>query len=220
MAYYRRRYRRRLRRNRRYRRMFKRRMYKYSRSGQKVQLFTRWMKLNPITGTTGTTETSFGQSFKLNQLPNWTEFQNLYDEYKIKAVKFTLIPASNVTLYSSAFPAITDQTLQSNKYFTCFDYNDVTTISADAIRQYATCKMTTGTRLHKRFIYPRVTTAVAEGSGAYGTATSMRQPWINMASNDTQFFGIKGCITHPTLPQNIQFCEVECKFYMMFRNPK
>lgn len=222
MAYYRKRRTTRRRyggRKRTWRRNFKRRATRYNRYGQKVQLFTRFVKLNPITGVNGTSETLAGYSFKLNELPSWGEFQNLYDMYKIKAVKVSFIPPSNVTQYLT----VTDfrQTAFSNKMFSVIDYNDksVSGLNVDSLRQYKTCKWSPGNRVHKRFIYVKPTTAIAEGSGSYGVATA-GNPWVSMASNATEYFGLKVGITHPTLSADTQLYEIECKFYMCFKNVK
>lgn len=217
MAYYRKRRTRRRYggRKRTWRRTFKRRTSRYSKSGQKIHYFTRFVKYNVITGSTGTTETLGSKSFKITDLPNWGEFRDLYDMYKIKAVKISLIPPSNVTQYLTN-PDF-NQTAFTNKCFTVLDYNSKDTpASIDELRQYKTCKWTPGNRIHKRFIYVKPTITVTEGAGSYGVATT--NSWTAMASNTTEFYGFKYGISHPSLTQSTGLYEIECKFYMCFKN--
>lgn len=185
---------------------------------QRVQFFTRICSLNVITGANGTGSTFAAYTFKITDLPKYDEFTKLYDAYKIKAVKISFIPPSNVTSYQST--ADFNQSAFTSRIYTVIDTNDATVpTSIDDLREYKLCKWSPNTRIHKRFIYPKSLVAINEGNNVYGVS-NMGSPWIATANNQTQFFGIKVGISHPTFTQDTQLYHVEAKYYLAFKNVK
>jgi len=225
MAYYRKRYRRRrpMGRKKTWRRNFKRRTYRLSRRTlQPVHYFTRFHSKGVFQGLSGSTSSFKVLTFKITDVPNWTEFQNMFDFFKIKAIKVMFIPASNVTSYQSTTDF--NQSSHANRLFSVVDNNDSTTPSSvNDLRQYKSCRCSPGNRIHKRFFYPKPLIATdedAQAGGGYGMAQS-GSPWIAMdAGNSAQYFGLKVGLDHPLLTTDTEFYVIEAVYYMAFKAPK
>ena len=164
-------------RNRRYRRRFTRRI-RYNKRGQKVYVFKRYCLLPPIS-VNNVTGFGGGLDFSLIDLPNYTEFTALYDQYKINAVKVTFLPqiTENVSLGSVNNPQA------CSRFMSAIDYNDSSAAgSQDEIRQYQTCKMTPVLKQHRRYIYkPKI----------LDTSSTSRSPWMATSSPSTNYFGLR-----------------------------
>jgi len=189
---------------------------------QPVHYFTRYHGLGLITGSNGASAT-YGQiHFKLSDVPGYGEFSNMYDFFKISAVQVSFIPVSNVSLGNSV--PLGQQTGFTNRIFTCFDYNDKTApTSTNQVREYANCKWSPNNVIHKRFIYPKPIVTVDEdgpGVGNYGAASFGKNPWISMANDSCEYYGIKFAIHHVSLSQSTDLYEVEAKFYLAFKARK
>lgn len=228
MPYTRRTYRKRTYRKKAWRKRFKartrRQMIKPRYGGmvqQPVHYYTQFRGGVVITASSGTQNTYGTMHFKLSDLSNYTTFTSLYEFFKIKAVKVTFIPVSNVTDFGTT--AFFDQTAFSNRIITAFDYNDKTApTSADELRRVKSCRVGFGTRIHKRFIYPKVLVTIDEdgpGINSYGVGV-MNNPWISTGYNQTEYFGIKYALVHPNLTTNTDMYSVEFKYYLAFKGRK
>lgn len=196
-------------RNRTYRRKFTRRTMRYNKRGQKVYLFKRFLGLG-VTPVSNVAPTLYTIDFRLNQLPNYTEFTDLYDQYKINAVKLSFLPSQTQSISLSS----TNNSTQG-RFFSAIDYNDANSpVSIDELRQYQSCKWTSMYRPHKRFFRPKIQDR--------GASYTPGKPWINCTSPDQQYLALKVGIepTNATAPSTSLYYNVEAKFYMSFKNVK
>lgn len=194
-------------RNRMYRRRFNRRI-RYNKRGQKVYVFKRFCAL-PAISVSNTLGYGGGFDFSLIDLPNYTEFTSLYDQYKLNAVKITFLPqmTENVSLGSVNNPQA------CSRFMSAIDYNDSSApASQDDIRQYQTCKMTPVLKQHRRYIYkPKI----------LDSSSTSRSPWMSTASPSTNYYGIKFYVepfystTTTTMIYN-----VEAIYYLSFKQVK
>lgn len=195
-------------RKRAYRKRFGRK-YRYSKRGQKLYMFKRWTSVFGVIQADSVTPTLQAFNFSLNDLPNYTEFTNLYDQYKINCVKIMFTPQMTVnnSLSTANNPAA------NVRFFSAIDYNDSTApASIDELREYHTCKCTPILRIHKRIIYkPKIL-----DSSSYSLS-----PWIATSSPSTNYFGLKIGIepTSSTIDQTMAY-SVECRYYMTFKQVK
>lgn len=202
---------------------YKKRMLAKPRIGrriyQPIHYFTRSLSYT-LQVSNGNTSFHGAMKFALNYLPNYTEFLNLYDMYRINAVKVSFIPLSNVTLSLGNAAVIDQYTSNYSRFQTVIDYNDKNLLtSADEYREYSTYKWTPNTRIHTRFFRPRYTPTVTEGGGTYGVTSS--STWVSTASNATEWYGIKYHINFGVAaPATLTTHEVEVKYYLSFRNYK
>lgn len=189
---------------------------------QNIHYFKVFAARGTISGSSGQSETRGIISFKLTDIANYAEYVALYDSFKLVAVAVSFIPLSNVTQYANT--ADFQQTSFANRIFTVFDYNDGTAPTSLAqLREYKSCRWSPGNRIHKRFIYPKVTLTIDEDANtgsSYGLANSTKNPWMSTGFNQTQFYGIKYGIHHPTLGQSTDLYQIECRYYLKFKSPK
>lgn len=187
---------------------------------QPIHYFTRSVSFSLVLGA-GNNAFHGSSYFAINTLPSWNEFQNLYDMYKINAIKISFIPVSNVTLWDATNARPDPYTVNFVRFQSVIDYNDSTPLTtADAYREYSTYKWTPFNKTHTRFFRPKITQTVTEGGGTYGVSTGAGG-WVSLASNATRFYGIKyhynlGVAAASTLTTH----EVEVKYYLSFKNYK
>lgn len=190
--------------NRMYRRRF-RRGYKYSKRGQKVYLYTRFTGVFANIVCDGINPTLLAYNFSLNDLPNYTEFTTLYDNYKLNGVKIMFRPkvTQSVSTGSINNP---DATVP---FYTCIDYNDSGALpTIDAIRDYKTCRVSTILRPKARYIHkPKIV----------DSSSSVRSAWLSTASADINWYGLKVSIPPTTTATTFG---VEAKYYLSFKNVK
>lgn len=191
---------------RRPRRRFTKRSRVSRRTGQKVNVFTRFVGLTSIVvdnvfGANG------GYNFSLSDVPGYTEFTALYDSFKINAVKITFIPQmtqiTNTGGTGNPFNA---------RFFSVIDKNDdAAPSSANALREYKTCKWSSITKMHKRYIYkPMLITA-----DKFSIST-----WQACDSPTVNYYGLKYFIepTGITGVTTTYEYRVEAKYYLSFKN--
>lgn len=188
-------------------RPFKKRNGSRSKNGRTIHYFKRTFKTVvaltdqsfyalPTDGTPSYNE------FKLNQLPNYTDFTNLYDTYKICGIATKYIFDKN----SSA----NDNTGDIPRLITVNDYNDTTApANESAMLEYASFKSTRLDKVVKRYIRPtqNITESVA-------TAETFKSRWNPTANVGISHMGLKqaiisssntGLVALGTLTQYITF---------------
>lgn len=187
---------------------------------QPVQYFKRTVmkegaiSYDPVTGGGG------GLMFRLSDVPNHTEFTNLYDQYKIKAVKVKIVPRANV--YPGNDPTSAIQ-LWNSQFFTAIDYDSAIDFSdLDSLLQYQNCKMTRSTQIHKRYLKPRVRSAVQIAGGlapAFGNSATRNQ-WLDCANDAITHYGLLW-YAQPQFTSGedlITKCDLVVTYYMAFKN--
>lgn len=202
---YRRRYKKRTSRKRNYRRRF-RRSYRYSKKGQKVFLYKRFVDLGTIAADSALNVYS-GFDFRLNDLPGWSEFQSLYDSYKINAIKIKFIPSQTV---SNSLSTVANN--QNTRFISVIDYNDDSNpTSIDDLRQYHTCKVTNAFKTHTRYIY----------KPKYVIGASQSRMWISTTTPSTAWYGLKVAIEPmgSTVSTSMNY-HIEGKYYLSFKSVK
>lgn len=114
-------------------------------------------------------------NFSLNDLPNSTEFSNLFQVYKIQKVAISWAPE---------YTELTDAALVSNavnvQFNTAVDPSGNTPSNVDSVLQFQNCKSTSITRPHKRSFTPYL----------FMDGTSPCQCFVSTNSPSTNFFGL------------------------------
>lgn len=99
------------------------------------------------------TETFTSYTFKLSNLPNYTEFTNLFDRYRINKVSLTFVPNwdSNDANASAGVLAV------NPSIYSMIDYTeDGTPLALNEFYENPKCKITRGGKIHKRYFTPAV----------------------------------------------------------------
>ena len=132
-----------------------------------------------------TAQYAYGSAaFTLNSLPNYTEFTNLFDQYRINKVTVQAFPRQTMET-DTTNPAV-------NIFHYAFDHTDVTAPSAES----DVCNMTI-TAASNRFkpftmtLKPVAATTVYQGITANGYAPAKPSTWIDCKSYAVNHYGLK-----------------------------
>lgn len=192
---------------RRYRKRYTRRVPRsIGNPKQKIFYYTRFCDLGTITSTSAST--TYGASaFNLTQVPGYTDFTALYDFYKIKAIKLSFVPWSNVTNGDSG-------TEHFQRIFTVIDYNDVGIPTAVTdLQQYKSCKWSPNNRIHKRYFKPKT---IIDSYNELALVLD-KQPWVPTTNTTNSYYGIKWAIESQINLTTLY--KIEAKFYLAFKSP-
>ena len=150
-----------------------------------------------------------GYTFRLSNIPGYTEFTSLYDQFKICGIKVTFRPP--VTQRSSL--ATVDNPNANVRFFSAIDYNDSTApTSSDDVRQYENCKVTSFHQQHVRYIpEPKFV----------NTSGQTVSDWLSTNNPTTIWYGLKVWVD-PSLQTTTLTSDytMECIFYLCFKNIK
>lgn len=183
------------------RKMYRRR--RLARSRPTVHYFKRMVKISDVTAsfnsTTGvSTNISGTYVFGLDAVPNSTEFTSLYDQYKIRGVKLSIVPSGN-TYMTSTVSGATGQ-YGFGRINSVLDYDDsAPPVSENELLQYMTLKQTPGWKTHTRFIKPKVQFSVAndDAGGTVASAAPRGNCWLDCGNPSVDHLGIKLWIPAP-----------------------
>lgn len=189
---------------------YRRRTYRTNRRGQKVYMYKRMTGVFGTLTVNNVTPTFFGYNFSLSDLPNPTEFTNLYDVYKINAVKMVFIPQQTENISLSTV----NNAAANARFFSAIDYTDSTGPSSiDDLRQYQSCKYTPILRPHKRYLKPRIMDS--------GANYNPGRPWLACSSPNVNYFGVYiGVEPISSSVAATMAYSIECTYYVSFKNVK
>lgn len=169
---------------------------------RQVHVFKRTAYLGTITASINTlgvpTPIATSYSFALSQLPNVSEFSNLFDQYKITGAKLSLTPALTEGIVSPLTSSAA--TLGYSRVHSVIDFDDATfPTSEDQLLEYGSHKSTAPFQSHSRFIKPKVLHEVYRS--AIATAYSPRSSsYLDMAYTDVPHYGMKVWVSAPNTP--------------------
>lgn len=140
----------------------------------------------------------FAYSFKLSDIPNFTEISSLFNEVRLMAVALTFYPPINVSSqFSTTYFTVPE-------LYTLFDpTDDAIPSSIDVINQYSNVKRRYFNRPVKRFIKPVRLMTIAqtneESATTVAKAPMSRRNWLRCSitnSSAVEHFGLRGCIAN------------------------
>jgi len=153
--------------------------------------------------------TNFAWTFRLNDVPNVSEFTSLFDQYRIKKVTLMLIPNQTESIPSAA---------NFGLMFRVIDYDDANLLTANTdYMQYQNCQLhpVVFPGIMEIPVVPRIASAVY-GGGAF-TSYGNTEMWLDVASPSVEHYGVKLGISQTTVSVAFQ---VVAKFELEFRNPR
>lgn len=155
-------------------------------------------------------------TFKLSDLPNSGEFTALFDQYRILGVSIMFVPSWDG---SDANPISTNTPQPDIR--TVLDYTDSgTPANMNELYEYQNCKMTHGSRIHKRFFVPAVL------SSNYETVTTTAYTpkwklWLTTDDPATPHYGLKyGIFKLATGTTQNYYWRVYATYYIQCKNVK
>lgn len=185
-------------------------------SGKKSYKKTVMVKRTVLVGaiSQGAAAQNLAYQFRLSNLPNYTELTNLYDQYKIKSIAFSIVPQCtsadvnpNATL--GMVPSLTS----------VLDFSDSTALgSLNDYLQYSTYRRTAPLKTHKRFLYPKQLVYAYDAVTATQNLADVQNKWIRSESPDIQHLGVK---VHVPASVNAAFnYEVYATYYVLLKQTK
>lgn len=132
------------------------------------------------------TNTHQAMSFKFSDLPNYTEFTTLFDQYRMNKFVLKLVPS-----FTGSEPTSAGAYYQMPNVWSVIDYDDAIDAGNNLISlfQYPNCKMTRGQKVHTRTWTPSILLDAYTG-GTVGGAVNFKK-WLNMGDVNIPHYGIK-----------------------------
>jgi len=154
--------------------------------------------------------------FKLNDLPNDTDFEGIFDMYRIVKVILHFIPLNNaIDIYGGNPVAVQS----GGMLYTCKDYNDINNpATVNEVAAYQTCKFTPSYEKHVRSIKPLLvpTDYVAGATIPFNPPNST---WVPIDKDEQPYAGIKYGINASPDGTRIKY-QVIAQYHVEFKNIK
>jgi len=149
--------------------------------------------------------------FSLGDLDETSAYTNLFDQYRIDAVTFSILPMQN------AIGLSTNSTTQTVRFYSVVDYDDANTLTSEGqARAFESCVLTPPGRETTRTFQPRC--ALGAYQGAFSGFANVGGAWIDAASTGVQFYGVKIYIPQTVaLQTQLQSWTIERTYYLSFR---
>jgi len=164
----------------------------------------------------GNPDTALAYTATMTQLPNVTDFSNLYDSYMIKKVVVKIIPKfTNVALASGA----TTQNTNLQQIHSVIDYDDgVAPGSINDLVQYHSYRMTRGHVPHTRTFVPKVELVETNTGGGGGGQAAKAYQWCDFDNINTAHRGMKFIIPSPTVTGTTVYYDQLITYYFSCKN--
>jgi len=155
--------------------------------------------------TSTTVFTGVGQSFLATQIPSFSSFASVFDQYRIEMIEVWIVPSSGTGAVLGTDPA---------SFVSVIDYDDNSfPASEGALLDYQNAITTTVGNGHYRSFVPHI--AVAAYSGTFTSFANEVAPWIDAASSGVAHYGLKIGVS-PTL--TVVDITLRARFWMSYRN--
>lgn len=152
-------------------------------------------------------------TFALSDISNYTEYQTVFDEYRIVAVKMTA--CTGVVVNTNTYNGSSIVGTQVPQLITAIDTDDAATPNLNTILSHDTCKIHgVANKTFTRWLQPEVALAAYQGTFV-GYAAKSKQ-WIQTVSSGVQHYGLKYAIVD-VQAQNSQNYNFYMTYYFEFR---
>jgi len=150
--------------------------------------------------------------FQLSNLDNASSFENVWDQYRIDAIRMTCKPQNN------AIGLVTNSTTSLVPLYCVIDYDNTANLStAAAARQYQNCIVLEPGESFTRVFQPRI--ALDAYSGAFTSFANTEPVWIDCASPSVQHYGIKILVPGATAAQTqLQAWDIVYEYFISFKS--
>lgn len=175
---------------------------------------------NPLVLASTAYASLIGWEFKLNQLPNIAEYQSLFDQYMINAVKVTFFPASNIAFDATAVTT----TIGVPRILMAIDRTDAATPAVEnTVREYTKSQRKYMNRECSIYIKKPLTVGLVYNTLATSTFSTNERMWLSLAgAASAPHFGLKTAIVVES--QGTTDAEVkvdwEVTYYFQCRNSR
>lgn len=193
---------------------------------RQVHFFKRSATISTITAsaTTGGTFQNIagGYTVSLDMLPNYNEFIDLFDQYKILGAKMSFVP--NGTLVTTLNNAGGTNSYVAQRFVSAIDFDDNITPTSEAqLLEYGSCRWSKGGRAHTRYWKPKMLTNIYDGEASGPALAVTNARWIDTNYPEVPHYGLKIFCGHPVAPISIDASvtyQVYLTLYVAFKNVK
>lgn len=148
-------------------------------------------------------------TFSLASLPNYTEFTNLYDQYKINRVRVEFVPRASMSELGTGVGTV--------NFFTFIDYDDNTAPGSFAeLLQRPSLKRTKVTSRHTRTLRPCVAKPIYRDGATFGYGTG--RGWIDCVNPDVPHYGLKYYAEQIGSALATSAYDLQVTYYVSFKN--
>jgi len=124
-------------------------------------------------------------SFTLNSLLNVSSYSSLFDQYRIIYAKVKFFPTDSLPVSTGSgaagYPPI----------YTVLDYDDSIIANTNDLSQYGTLQVVQMGQYFERTLTPLATQVVYNGALATSSANLPSSTWIDIASPNVTYYGVK-----------------------------
>lgn len=152
---------------------------------------------------------AFGKTFKLSDLPGYTEFTNLYDSYRILAVRYDIINQgiSSGNMISNLTPII----------HTIVDKDDATApTTINEVMEDSRRKSKQWVGAHSVYIKPKIQN---DNNGSQ-VISPKGKPWIDMSDAGVLHYGLKYMVTARTSANTTFYYDTLTTYYIQCKTPR
>jgi hypothetical protein len=153
----------------------------------------------------------YGFVFQLNEIPDYTSFSNIFDQFRIEKVEVSIRPLTLPSAPGTA-PAYADLWL-------AVDYDDATApASVSVVQNYSNAVIVSPGKMTNIKLYPAVNTVVNNNfTSTFANSGGIERIWINSLNSDMAFNGMKIAVTQST-STNLTAWRVFCRYHIAFRS--
>lgn len=151
-------------------------------------------------------------TFTLNDTDNVSNFQALFDQYRIDAIRLEIVPLQN------ALQVPTQSTTSFSSLYNVLDYDNASALSGiGAAREYDNLIELAPGESCERVFSPRI--AVAAYAGAFTSFANQGPQWIDCSSPSVAHYGLKLLIPAAIAGQTLlQSWQIFAQYYISFRS--
>lgn len=122
--------------------------------------------------------------FQPNQIPNWSDFFNLFDQYKVNALKFSFVPRSDgfdgANTTDNTLPGVTNASgtrlhVVNDPYSTVVPTGTYTAATLNSVMEQGTVRTYIGTKTVDVYFKPTINVTTEAGSNY-----RVKAPWLNV----------------------------------------
>lgn len=125
-------------------------------------------------------------TFSLDKLPSYSEFANLFDQYRINKVVVKFVPQVNQVMTGTAAASAIVPVI-----YTAIDTDGQNTpTSGTDIQQYATCREVSANKPFKRVLVPRCAAPVYQGGVSSGYLECPARQWLDVNYVSVTHYGL------------------------------
>lgn len=136
------------------------------------------------------TLTNYASMFRLNDLPSYTEFTNLFDQFRITGVKINFIFDKNTSLISLSPTEVHNPNIPNLVWV--YDFDDASALAnMTDYEQYESFKCKQLIRPIRLFIRPKPSMAAYAGAAWNGYMQGSNKVWIDCSTPGVEYYGIK-----------------------------